>query len=77
MADKIINCLKNICLVQFTALFYAIGCGILNGAQVEKTLIIDKLCRFEFNFTEGICNNLTFHERENKEVQKRWCYGTV
>ena len=76
MGNKIIICLKNICLVQFTAFFYAIGCGILNGAQVEKTLIIDKLCRFEFNFTEDTCSNLTFYEKENKDVQKR-CYGTV
>ena len=72
--------MKNLCVkgvkgvsIEITVLFYAIGCGMLNGAQIETNLIIWKLCRFELNYTEEICKNLTTpeHNLQNIEVQKR------
>ena len=70
MLEKILNFIRSIS-IELTVLFYAIGCGILNGAAIETNLTIWKICRIEFNYSETICTNITYYESENKVVQKR------
>lgn len=37
--------------------------------QVEQAFFIHKACKVDLNFPDKICENLTYHEQENKKVQ--------
>ncbi len=54
-------------------LFVALGRFILEGAQIQADLLIWKICKLEFNFTDEICDNLTLdkYDEYNNIVQTR------
>ena len=52
--------------------FFILSLRVDYDAQITTSLLIRKVCRFELNYTEDICSNLTLDEYQsvNEEVQK-------
>ena len=48
----------------------AIAAGIKFGAGIQDALIFDKVCLYELNYSEEICENLSLYEDEEIEVQE-------
>ena len=63
---KIITIEPIIALIKF-------GHGEIEGGQIQNDLLLWKICRMEFNYTEDICANLTLDEFDeiNNEVQTK------
>ena len=63
---KIITIEPIIALIKF-------GHGEIEGGQIQSDLLLWKICRMEFNYTEDICGNLTLDEYDaiNNEVQAK------
>ena len=38
---------------------------------IVASLYVDKVCRANLNFTDTICDNITFHKDEQIKVQKK------
>ena len=63
----IIQGLKSI-TVEPVIFFFLLGMFILNGAQVPTNILVYKVCHYEMNFTESICENLG--DEANKDIEQ-------
>ena len=43
----------------------------MDGAQIQKNLLMWKICKFQLNQTEIVCGNLSAYNETQSEVQKR------
>ena len=48
----------------------AIATGIKFGAGIQDALIFDKVCLYELNYSEDVCENLSLYEEEEINVQE-------
>ena len=51
-------------------LITAVATGIKFGAGIQEALLFDKVCLYELNYSEEICENLSLYEDEEIEVQQ-------
>ena len=66
----IIKELKTI-TVEPVIFLFMLGFFTLNGAQIPTNILILKICRFERNLTQDICDNLG--DEANKKIQEEVC----
>ena len=43
----------------------------MDGAQIQKNLLMWKICKFQLNQTEIVCGNLSAYNETQSEVQTR------
>ena len=67
LAGLTFQALKNV-TVEPVIFFFLLGMFTLYGAQVPTNILIYKVCRFEMNHTDAICENLG--DEENKEIEQ-------
>ena len=44
---------------------------LMDGAQIQKNLLMWKICKFQLNETEIVCGNLSAYNETQSEVQTR------
>ena len=70
--ESLLSTLKTF-TIEPVIFFFILGNYILIGSQVPTNILIYKICRYELNYAEEICNNLGDESQKNieDEVQKK------
>ena len=61
--DRAIKYLNSI-TIEPMIFSYMLGQFIVDGAQLNTNLLIEKVCRYEFHFNETVCSHLDAEEND-------------
>ena len=70
MGNKYFSSTTRITLEPFIITFIFVW-FLMDGAQIQKNLLMWKICKFQLNQTEIVCGNLSAYNETQSEVQTR------
>lgn len=70
MENKYFSSTTRITLEPFIITFIFVW-FLMDGAQIQKNLLMWKICKFQLNQTEIVCGNLSAYNETQSEVQTR------
>ena len=68
--DRVVKYVKSI-TIEPTIFLFMLGQMLIDGAQLNTNLLIEKVCKHEFHHNGTICDNLDLDEYDDIETTGR------